>query len=82
MNQKTFTQIQKSVVDKGKVDERASELKAELKEQKRYFRGMVNQYEHIIKDYKKTIQLYQQHIGKLFFVSVYNKIKAKIGGGK
>ena len=81
--QKTFKELEQELVDSKKreenLKERASTLKGELLESRKYQKGLIGQYERVIKDWKRIAYEYQQHIFKMFFVTLYKKIRGRGG---
>lgn len=85
MKQKTFQELEQELVDSKKREEKLREcnstLRKEVLETRHYMKGLIGQYERVIKDWKKIAYEYQQHIWKMFFISVYKKIRRE-GGEK
>lgn len=83
MKQKTYQELEKELVDskkrEEKLKERVSTLRSELTGQKRYMKSLIGQYERVIKDWKRISTEYQNNISKFFFVSVFQKMKTKLG---
>lgn len=83
--QKTFKELEQELVDSKKheknLKERVGTLRTELTKTKHHMKGLIGQYERVIKDWKRIASEYEQHVFKIFFITVYRKIKMK-GGGK
>lgn len=83
MKQKTFQELEKELVDSKKreehLKERTSTLKRQVLEEKRYSKSLIGQYERVIKDWKKLALEYHNNIFKMFFITLYKKLR-KEGG--
>lgn len=81
--QKTFQELEKELVDSKKREEklkkRYSSLHHEVLESRRYMKSLIGQYERVVRDWKKTLAEYQDHIFKMFFITIYKKFKERGG---
>lgn len=65
-----------------KAKERTSTLRGELRTFKEYQNGLIWQYERVVKEYRKMLESYKNNLTKMFFISLFLKIKGKIGGDR
>lgn len=82
MKQKTYEELERELVDSKKrikkLRERASTLRSQLIDTKRYMKVLIGQYERIIKEWRGVAEEYKKNLAKFFIVSVLTRIKSKL----